>query len=88
MIILPKLHYDCYDFVDPIGLSCGLWLCWKSNVLTLNIILNNDMMFHCMVYVPNHNFNCFITLLYGYLKHFKQKKKDILQNIKDSISGS
>ena len=37
--ILPKLQFNCYEFVDPIGLFDGLWLCWNSNVINLDIIL-------------------------------------------------
>ena len=83
--ILPKLSYDCFDFI-PIGYFGGLWLCWNSNVISLDIILKNDNMFHCMVYFPNLNVNCFITFLYGYAQHFKQKEIwNNLLNIKNSI---
>ena len=43
--ILPKLSYDFYDFINPIGYSKGLWLCWNFNVFSLDIILKNNRMF-------------------------------------------
>ena len=88
MNILPKLQFNCYEFIDPIGLSGGLWLCWNSNVINLDIILQNDRMIHCMGYVPDHNIRCFFTFLYGYPQHYKQKKIwDTLLHIKYSING-
>ena len=71
--ILPKLQFDCFDFVNPIGFSGGLWLCWNSNVISWDIIITNDRMFHRMVYFSNLNINCFFTFLYGYPQHFKPK---------------
>ena len=45
-------------------------------------------MIHCMVYFPHLNTNCFITFLYGYPQHHKQKEiGKTLLNIKNSISG-
>ena len=38
MNILPKLPFECYDIVDPVGFLGGLWLCWNSSIITLNII--------------------------------------------------
>ena len=88
MNIFPKLQFYCYEFINPIGLSSGLWLCWNSNVINLDIILKNDWMIHCMSYVPDHNTRCFFTFLYGYPQHHKQKKIwDTLLHIKESISG-
>ena len=52
----------------------GLWLCWNSSVVSLNIIVKNNIMFHCMAYFSHLNINCFITFLYGYLQHHKQKR--------------
>ena len=87
--ILAKLQFDCFDFVNLVGFSGGLWLCWNSNVISMDIIMKNDKMFHCMVYFSNLNINCFFfTFLYGYPQHFKQKEIwDMLLNIKNSIIG-
>ena len=74
MNILPKLQFNCYEFIDPIGLSGGLWLCWNSNVINLDIILKNDRMIHCIRYALDYNIRCFFTFLYGYPQHHKQKK--------------
>ena len=74
MDTLLKLEFDCYDFINPIRFSRGLWLQWISNVTSLDIILKNDRMFHCMAYFSNLNINYFFTFLYGYPQHFKQKK--------------
>ena len=84
IIILPKLQFNCYEFIDPIRLSGGLWLCWNSNVINLDIILKNDSMIHCMGYVLDHNIKCFFTFLYSYPQHHKQKNIwDTLFLIKD-----
>ena len=56
--------------------------CWNSYTVTLDIIMKNDRMFHYVVQVPKQNINSFITFLYGYPQHFKQKKIwDILYSI-------
>ena len=62
-----------YEFVDLVDLSRGLWLCWNPNTSTLDVIMKNDRMFHCMVYIPNHNINYFVTFVYEYRQHYKQK---------------
>lgn len=60
----------------------------RTNVLTLDVSLKNDRLFHCMVYIPNQNINCSITFVYGFPQHFKEKKVwDSLINIKYSKSG-
>ena len=41
---LPKLLFESFEYVNPIGLSGGLWLCWNSNVVSLDIILKNNRM--------------------------------------------
>ena len=85
MNILPKLRFKYSEFIDPIGLSGGLWLCWNSNLINLDIILKNDWMIHCMGYVLDHNIRCCFTFLYDYPQHHKQKNIwDILLHIKDS----
>ena len=48
MNVLPKFQFNCYEFIDSIGLSSGLWLCWNSNVINLDIIMKNDRMIHYM----------------------------------------
>ena len=73
MNIWPKLQFNCHEFIDPIGHSGGLWLCWNFNVINLDIILKNDRMIHCMGYVSDYNIICFFTFLYGYPQHHKQK---------------
>lgn len=86
MDTLPKLEFDCQDFINPIRFSRGLWLHWIPNVSSLDIILKNDRMFHCMAYFSNLNINYFFTFLQGYPQHFKQKEiQDILLNIKNYI---
>ena len=54
--IFPKLQ----------ALTLLIRLCWNFNVVSLNIILKNNRMIHCMVYFSHLNTNCFITFLYGY----------------------
>ena len=63
MNILPKLQFNRYEVIYPIGLSGGLWLCWNFNVIDLDIILKNCRMIHCMGYVPDHNTRCFFYIL-------------------------
>ena len=29
MNIFPKLQFNCYEFINLIGLSGGLWICWN-----------------------------------------------------------
>ena len=85
MNILPKLRFKYYEFIDPIGLSGGLWLCWNSNLINLDIILKTYRMIHCMGYVLDYNIRYCFTFLYGYPQHHKQKKIwDISLHIKDS----
>ena len=71
--IYPELQFDCFDFVNSIGFSRGLCLCWNPKVVSSNIILKSNRMIHCMVYFLL-NINCFITFLYGYPQHHKQKE--------------
>ena len=72
--ILPKLQFDSFDFVNPIGFSGGLWLCWNSSAISLNIVLKNNTMMHCVVYLAHLNINCSISFLYRYPQHHKQKE--------------
>ena len=72
--ILPKLQFDCFDFVNPIGFSGGLWLCWNSNVISWDIIMTNDKMFHRMVYFSNLNINYFFYFLEWISSTFRTKK--------------
>ena len=45
-------------------------------------------MFHCMAYFSHLNINCFITFLYGYLRHHKQKELwETLLDIKNYFIG-
>ena len=46
--------------MNPVGFSGGLWLCSNPNVVSLEIILKNNRMFHCMAYYSNLNIECFL----------------------------
>ena len=61
--------------MDPIRLSGGLWLCWNSNAVTLDIILKNDRMFHYVVYVLNKTLIVFLLCYIGILNISKKKKE-------------
>lgn len=88
MTILPKFHYGCYDFVELIGLSGSLCICWNSSVLTLDIVFKNERLFHCLVYVLNQNTNSFYYIHLWISTTFQAKTDlDILISIKDSICG-
>ena len=41
---MPKLLFESFEYVNAIGLLGGLWLCWNSNVVSLDIILKNNRM--------------------------------------------
>ena len=52
--ILLKLEFDSFDFVNPISFSVGLWLCWNSSAISLNFVLKNNRMMHCMARKHGH----------------------------------
>ena len=58
-------------FFDLIGFSGGLWLCWNSSVITLDIIMK---MFHCMGFVPRYTFTAFLPC-YMIILNITNKKR-------------
>ena len=73
--ILPKIQFECFDFVNPIGFSRGLWLCWNPNVVSLDIILKNNKMFHYMTHFSNLNFSHFFTFFCMIIPNIINKKR-------------
>ena len=71
--ILPKLQFDSFDFVNPIGFSGGLWLCWNFSAISLNVVLKNNIMMHRMEYFPHLILIALLLFFYGYPQHHKQK---------------
>ena len=64
-------------------------MCWNSSAISFNIVLKNNTMMHCVVYLAHLNINCSISFLYGYPQHHKQKEiwKTLL-NIKNYVIWS
>jgi len=48
--IISRLGFQCYDFVNPINHSGGIWVLWNNTNIKANILLKEDRAIHVLVF--------------------------------------
>jgi len=48
--IIPHLGFPCYDFVNPINHSGGIWVLWNNTNIKASVLIKEDRAIHMLVF--------------------------------------
>lgn len=72
--VVKSLGFSCFEVVDPIGFSSGLWLLWNDNKVRVEVISTIDQSISASIAWPGQNPWLFTTI---YAKPWSSKRKKL-----------
>lgn len=52
LVVIKSLGYSCFEVVDSVGFSGGLWLCWNDDKVSVEVIGTTDQSISAVISCP------------------------------------
>ncbi|CAL9024094.1 unnamed protein product, partial [Prunus brigantina] len=72
--VVKSLGFSCFEVVDPIGFSGGLWLLWNDNKVRVEVIGTTDQSIYAAIACPSQNLWLFMAI---YAKPCSSKREKL-----------